>query len=82
VLFGATVSVEDGEFWVLEEALGDEARLLLPEPERTRLVPLDESRLITAEPERGVHGVLAFRRPVEGRAEYLYWGGRLTPRRD
>jgi hypothetical protein len=80
VLMQATVIVEDGEFWVLDEAVSDEARVLLPEPRRTRLVPLDESRLIAAEPERGAYEVLAFRQPVEGRAAYLFRGGRLTPR--
>ncbi|HZX06907.1 serine hydrolase domain-containing protein [Kribbella sp.] len=80
VLQQSTVSVEDGEFWVLDEAVSDEARALLPEPRRTRLVGLDESRLIAAEPERGVHEVLAFRSPVDGRAGYLFRGGRLTPR--
>ncbi|HET6985856.1 MAG TPA: serine hydrolase domain-containing protein [Kribbella sp.] len=82
VLARATVSVEDGEFWVLDEAVSDEARLLLPEPERTRLVPLDESRLIAAEPRRGVYEVLAFREPLDRRATYLFRGGRLTPRGD
>lgn len=82
VLMQATVTFESGEFWVLDEAVSDEARVLLPEPRRTRLVPLDESRLIAAEPERGVYEVLAFRQPVDGRAEYLFRGGRLTPRRD
>ncbi len=82
VLLRATVTVEDGEFWVLDEAVSDEARLILPEPRRTRLVPLDESRLIAAEPERGVHEVLAFREPLDRRATYLFRGGRLTPRAD
>ena len=82
VLARATVSVEDGEFWVLDEAVSDAAKVLLPEPRRTRLVPLDESRLITAEPGNGVHEVLAFREPRDGRAAYLFRGGRLTPRGD
>ncbi|WP_406050653.1 serine hydrolase domain-containing protein [Kribbella sp. NBC_00889] len=80
VLTTSTVSVEDGEFWVLEEAVGEEAKVILPEPRRTRLVPLDDSRLIGAEPEHGDHTVLAFRDPVDGRASYLFQGGRLTPR--
>ncbi|TCC59747.1 class A beta-lactamase-related serine hydrolase [Kribbella pittospori] len=81
VLSASTVSVEDGEFWVLEEAVTEQAKVLLPEPQRTRLVPLDDSRLIAAEPQHGVHEVLAFRDPVDGRAAYLFQGGRLTPRR-
>jgi len=80
VLSASTVSVEDGEFWVVEEAVTEEAKVLIPEPRRTRLVPLDESRLIAAEAEHGVHEVLAFREPVDGRATYLFQGGRLTPR--
>ncbi|MGZ0150770.1 serine hydrolase domain-containing protein [Kribbella sp. WER1] len=80
VLTQSTVSVEDGEFWVLDEPVSDEARALMPESRRTRLVALDDTRLIAAEPERGVHEVLAFRSPVDGRAGYLFRGGRLTPR--
>ncbi|MGW6281060.1 serine hydrolase domain-containing protein [Kribbella sp. NPDC055071] len=82
VLFRATVSVEDGEFWRLDEAVSDEARILLPEPQRSRYVPLDDSRLIAVETEGGVHEVVAFREPVDGRATYLFRGGRLTPRGD
>jgi CubicO group peptidase (beta-lactamase class C family) len=82
VLFRATVSVEDGEFWVLDEAVSDEGRVLMPEERRIRFVPLDESRLIAAEPESGVHQVLAFSEPVDGRSTYLFRGGRLTPRGD
>jgi CubicO group peptidase (beta-lactamase class C family) len=81
-LFRWTISVEDGEFWVLEEPINDDARVLMPEPERHRLVPLDGSRLITAEPDHGVHEVLAFREPVDGRAAYLFRVGRITPRTD
>jgi CubicO group peptidase (beta-lactamase class C family) len=80
VLTASTVSVEDGEFWVLEEAVSEEAKVIMPEPRRTRLVPLDDTRLIAAEPEHGDHTVLAFRDPVDGRATYLFQGGRLTPR--
>ncbi|MFD7156819.1 serine hydrolase domain-containing protein [Kribbella sp. NPDC059898] len=80
VLQQSTVSVEDGEFWVLDEPVSEEARALMPESQRTRLVGLDETRLIAAEPEGGVHAVLAFRSPVDGRAAYLFRGGRLTPR--
>ncbi|MFG1621235.1 serine hydrolase domain-containing protein [Kribbella sp. NPDC049227] len=80
VLTASTVSVEEGEFWVVEEAVTEQAKVLLPEPRRTRLVPLDAARLIAAEPERGDHEVLAFRDPVDGRAAYLFQGGRLTPR--
>jgi len=82
VLMSTTVSLEDGEFWVQEEAASETAKVLLPEPRRTRYVPLDESRLIAAEPEHGVHEVIAFREPVDGRAAYLFGGGRLTPRGD
>ena len=56
--------------------------MLLPEPLRTRFVPLDASRLIAAEPEHGVHEVIAFREPVDGRAAYIFRVGRLTPRGD
>ncbi|TCC10946.1 serine hydrolase domain-containing protein [Kribbella soli] len=80
VLAQATISVQDGEFWVLDEAVSDEARLMYPEPRRTRLVALDDTRLIAAEAEHGTHEVLAFRGAVDGRAEYLFRGGRLTPR--
>ncbi|MDX2969792.1 serine hydrolase [Kribbella solani] len=80
VVTESTISVEDGEFWVVDEAITEAGRLLLPEPERTRLVALDDSRLIAAEPERGTHEVLAFRAPIDGRASYLFRGGRLTPR--
>ncbi|TDW88052.1 CubicO group peptidase (beta-lactamase class C family) [Kribbella pratensis] len=80
VLAQATISVQDGEFWVLDEAVSDEARLLYPEPHRTRFVALDDTRLIAAEPEHGTHEVLAFREAVDGRATYLFRGGRLTPR--
>nr|WP_202891791.1 serine hydrolase domain-containing protein [Kribbella shirazensis] len=80
VLTQSTVTAEDGEFWVLDDAVSEEARILIPEPRRTRLVPLDDSRLIAAEPERGTHEVIAFREPVDGRATYLFRGGRLTPR--
>ncbi|MGW6198674.1 serine hydrolase domain-containing protein [Kribbella sp. NPDC055110] len=80
VLAQATVSVDDGEFWVLDEAVSDEARLMFPEPRRTRFVALDDTRLIAAEAERGTHEVLAFREAVDGRAAYLFRGGRLTPR--
>lgn len=80
VLVQATVSVQDGEFWVLDEAVSDEARLVFPEPRRTRFVALDATRLIAAEAERGMHEVLAFHEAVDGRAEYLFRGGRLTPR--
>lgn len=82
VLFSATVSVEDGEFWVVEEAVSETAKVLQPEPRRIRFVALDESRLIAAERERGVHEVIAFREPVDGRAAYLFRGGRLAPRGD
>ncbi|MFI5690597.1 serine hydrolase domain-containing protein [Kribbella sp. NPDC051586] len=82
VLFRATISVEDGEFWVLDEPLSDEAKVLLSEPERSRLVALDGSRLIAAEPENGMHEVMAFMEPVDGRATYLFRGGRLSPRGD
>ncbi|MGW1344295.1 serine hydrolase domain-containing protein [Kribbella sp. NPDC002412] len=82
VLLRVTVSVADGKLWVLDEAASDEAKVLLPEPRRTRFVALDESRLIAAEPEHGVHDVIAFREPVDGRAAYLFRGGRLTPRGD
>jgi hypothetical protein len=67
---------------LLDEALSDEAKLLLPEPERSRLVPLDGSRMIAAEPEHGMHEVMAFSEPVDGRATYLFRGGRLSPRGD
>lgn len=80
VLTQSTVTVEDGQFWVLDEAVSEEARVLLPEPRRTRLVPLDDSRLIAGEPERGTHEVIAFREPVDGRATYTFRGGRLTRR--
>jgi CubicO group peptidase (beta-lactamase class C family) len=82
VLFSATISVEDGEFWVRDEAVGETAKVLMPEPKRARYVALDESRLIAAEPEHGVHEVIAFREPVDGRAAYIFRGGRLTPRGD
>jgi CubicO group peptidase (beta-lactamase class C family) len=82
VLLRATVSLEDGEFWVLDEPVSEAAKLLMPESRRTRLVPLDESKLIAAEPEHGVHEVIAFREPAGGRASYLFRGGRLTPRGD
>ncbi|WP_350280794.1 serine hydrolase domain-containing protein [Kribbella sp. HUAS MG21] len=80
VLTQSTFTVEDGEFWVLDEAVGEEARVLIPEPRRTRLVALDDTRLIAAEPERGTHEVIAFRDPVDGRATYTFRGGRLTRR--
>jgi CubicO group peptidase (beta-lactamase class C family) len=80
VLMQATVTVQDGEFWVLDEAVSDEARLLLPESRRTRLVALDDTRLIAAEPEQGTHEVLAFRGAQDGHAAYLFRSGRLTPR--
>jgi CubicO group peptidase (beta-lactamase class C family) len=80
VLAQSTITVEDGEFWALDEAVSDEARLMIPEPRRTRFVALDESRLIAVEAERELHEVLAFRTPVDGRAAYLFRGGRLTPR--
>jgi len=82
VLFSATISVEDGEFWVRDEAVGETAKVLMPEPKRARYVALDESRLIAAEPEHGVHEVIAFREPVDGRAAYIFRGGRLTLRGD
>ena len=80
VLTQTTITVDDGEFWALDEAVSDEARLMLPEPRRTRFVALDETRLIAAEAERELHEVLAFSEPVDGRAAYLFRGGRLTPR--
>lgn len=82
VLFRATVSLEDGEFWMLDEAVSDEARVLMPQAQRSRYVALDETRLIAVEPEAGVHEVMAFREPIDGRATYLFRGGRLTPRGD
>jgi CubicO group peptidase (beta-lactamase class C family) len=82
VLWSATISVEDGEFWVLDEAASEAGKVLLPEPLRTRYVPLDETRLIAAEPEHGVHEVIAFREPADGRAAYIFRVGRLTPRGD
>ncbi|GAB2633143.1 serine hydrolase domain-containing protein [Kribbella swartbergensis] len=82
VLLRATITVEDGEFWVLDEAASEAAKVVLPEPRRIRYVPLDESRLISAEPQHGVHEVLAFRGPAGGRAAYLFRGGRLSPRGD
>ncbi|TCC20051.1 serine hydrolase domain-containing protein [Kribbella speibonae] len=80
VLVEATISVQDGEFWVLDDAVSDEGRLIYPEPRRTRLVALDDTRLIAAEAEQGTHEVLAFHGAVDGRAAYLFRGGRLTPR--
>ncbi|WP_432882695.1 serine hydrolase domain-containing protein [Kribbella sp. CA-245084] len=82
VLFRSTISSENGEFWLLIEAVQDDAKVVLPEPERHRLLPLDESRLITAEPEGGMHDVMAFRGPIDGRATHIFRMGRLTPRRD
>ncbi|MFG1815838.1 serine hydrolase domain-containing protein [Kribbella sp. NPDC049174] len=82
VLVTVTISVEDGEFWVVDKAASDAAKVLLPEPLRTRFVPLDASRLIAAEPEHGVHEVIAFREPVDGRAAYIFRVSRLTPRGD
>jgi CubicO group peptidase (beta-lactamase class C family) len=82
VLFRATVSVEDGEFWVLDEAVSEQAKMMLPEPNRFRVVPLDASRLIAVKPENGVHEVLAFREELKGRAPYLFRVWRLTPRGD
>ncbi|WP_329003642.1 beta-lactamase family protein [Kribbella sp. NBC_00709] len=82
VLFRATVSVEDGEIWLVDEAVTDDAKVLLPEPERFRLVALDESRLIAAEAEHGMHEVMTLMEPVAGRATYLFRGGRLSPRGD
>jgi CubicO group peptidase (beta-lactamase class C family) len=72
---------ESGEAWVEVGARTPEAKELLPEPRRTRLVALDETRLIAAERERGVHEVVVFVQPDgDGRAGYLFSGGRLTPR--
>jgi CubicO group peptidase (beta-lactamase class C family) len=82
VLWRMTVSVEDGEFWVRDEAVSETAKVLMPEPQRSRYVPLDGSRLIAAEPEHGVHEVIAFREPVDGRAAYLFRAGRVTSRGD
>ncbi|WUJ75790.1 beta-lactamase family protein [Kribbella soli] len=33
-------------------------------------------------PEHGMHEVVAFSEPVDGRATYLFRGGRLSPRGD
>jgi hypothetical protein len=74
---------ENGEVWFESKPRTEEAKALMPEPERKRLVALDETRLITVEPERGVHEVLAFLWPgADGRAQYLFGGGRMVPRRD
>ncbi|HWD78397.1 MAG TPA: serine hydrolase domain-containing protein [Kribbella sp.] len=80
VFMQTTITVEDGEIWALDEAVSDEARLVVPEPQRTRFVALDGARLIAAEAEHKLHEVLAFREPVDGRAAYLFRLGRLTPR--
>jgi CubicO group peptidase (beta-lactamase class C family) len=84
VLVSSEITLDDnGEVWVEDRPVSEEAKAFMAEPERTRLVALDETRLIAAEPERGVHEVLAFVRPGDdGRARYLFRGGRLTPRRD
>jgi CubicO group peptidase (beta-lactamase class C family) len=74
---------ENGDVWFESKPRTEEAKALMPEPERKRLVALDETRLITVEPERGVHEVLAFLWPgADGRAQYLFGGGRMIPRRD
>ncbi|TWD79640.1 beta-lactamase [Kribbella amoyensis] len=76
-------ATEDSEIWAEETPRTDEARALMPEVERRRMVPLDADRLITAEPDRGEYQVLAFRQPgADGRAAYLFRGGRLIPRGD
>ena len=82
VLVSTEITIdEDGLIWVEDRPLTPEAKALMPESERKRLVVLDQTRLIAAEPERGVHDVLAFRQPdPDGRAGYLFRGGRLTPR--
>jgi CubicO group peptidase (beta-lactamase class C family) len=74
---------EAGEVWVEGKPRTEQAKALMPESDRKRVVALDANRLISAEPESGVHEVLAFLQPGDdGRARYLFAGGRLVPRRD
>ena len=74
---------EDGDVWVEGKPRTEQAKALMPESDRKKVVALDGIRLISVEPERGVHEVLAFLRPGDdGRARYLFGGGRLIPRRD
>jgi CubicO group peptidase (beta-lactamase class C family) len=70
---------ENGEVWVEDKPRTEEMRARTTVQPPRKAVALDATRLITSEP----HEVLAFLEPgVDGRARYLYRGGRLRPRRD